>query len=193
MVRIVLNKPIYVGFSTLEISKWLMYDFHYNIMMKRYDDRLTLLYTDTVSLTNCTQSEDIFQEVSTHLDDFDTSEYPTDHLCYRATNAKTLGKFKAEVKGNIIKEFIGLRPKLYCMVAGSTDSADNIIKQAKGISKGFVKHQFTVDVYRRCLMNKERMYTLTTNFKNSFYDKRYLLPDRVNTLPSGNCDIPPRD
>ena len=44
-----LNKPIYVGFTFLELNKWLMYDFHYNFIKKHFDDEL--LFTDTDSLT----------------------------------------------------------------------------------------------------------------------------------------------
>ena len=44
-----LNKPIYVGFTFLELNKWLMYDFHHNLIKKHFDDEL--LFTDTDSLT----------------------------------------------------------------------------------------------------------------------------------------------
>ena len=44
-----LNKPIYVGFTVLELSKWLMYEFHYNFIKINFDAEL--LFTDTGSLT----------------------------------------------------------------------------------------------------------------------------------------------
>ena len=44
-----LNKPIYVGFTVLELSKWLMCHFHYNFIKKNFDPKL--LFTDTDSLT----------------------------------------------------------------------------------------------------------------------------------------------
>ena len=55
-----LNKPIYVGFTVLEIRKWLMYDFHYNFMIKHFDAEL--LFTDTDSLTYQIKSKDVYEE-----------------------------------------------------------------------------------------------------------------------------------
>jgi hypothetical protein len=47
--KVKLNKPIYIGFSVLEISKVLIFDFHYNVMMKRYGTSARLLFSDTDS------------------------------------------------------------------------------------------------------------------------------------------------
>ena len=61
-----LNKPIYVGFTVLELSKWLMYDFHYNFIKKNFDAEL--LFTDTDSLTYEIKSEDVYEEfLSTNI------------------------------------------------------------------------------------------------------------------------------
>ena len=50
-----LNKPIYVGFAVLELSKWLMHDFHYWFIKKHFD--VELLFTDTDRLTCEIKSE----------------------------------------------------------------------------------------------------------------------------------------
>ena len=52
-----LNKPIYVGFTVLELSKWLMYDFHYNFIKKHFDAEL--LFIDRDSFTYEIKLEDI--------------------------------------------------------------------------------------------------------------------------------------
>lgn len=41
------NKPIYIGFAVLDISKTLMYDYHYNVVKSHYKNAVTLMYTDT--------------------------------------------------------------------------------------------------------------------------------------------------
>ena len=58
---LVLNKPIYVGFTVLDLSKWLMYDFHYNFVKKNFSAEL--LFTDTDSLTYEIKSENFINNL----------------------------------------------------------------------------------------------------------------------------------
>ena len=61
-----LNKLIYVGFTVLELSRLLMYDFHYNFVKNHFDAEL--LFTDTDSLTYEIKSEDVYEEfLSTNI------------------------------------------------------------------------------------------------------------------------------
>ena len=61
--KIVLDKPNYVGFAILELSKWLMYDFHYNVMKKKYGDNLKLCYQDTDSLIYEIFTSDFYEDL----------------------------------------------------------------------------------------------------------------------------------
>ena len=57
---LMLNKPIYVGFTVLELSKWMMYDFHYNFIKKNFNAEL--LFTDTDSLTYEIKPENVYED-----------------------------------------------------------------------------------------------------------------------------------
>ena len=57
-----LNRPAYVGMCTLDLSKMLMYDFHYNYIKKKYDNRARLLFTHTDSLTYKIEAEDVYKD-----------------------------------------------------------------------------------------------------------------------------------
>ncbi|XP_035224366.1 uncharacterized protein LOC118197007 [Stegodyphus dumicola] len=103
---LVLNRPIYVGFSILDLSKTLMYQFHYGYIKKTYASKARLLFTDTDSLCYEIETDDIFQDMGNNLNLFDTSDYPENHPLYSLTNKKTIGKMKDELSGQIAQERI---------------------------------------------------------------------------------------
>ena len=108
---LMLNKPIYVGFTVLELSKWLMYDFHYNFIKKKFDTKL--LFTDIGSLTYEIKSENVYENFFKHKRLFDFSNYTKDSKLFNETNKKVFGKMKGEFGGVIVDEFVGLRSKIY--------------------------------------------------------------------------------
>ena len=57
---LILSKPIYIGSTLLDLSKWKMYGFHYNFIKKNFDAEL--LFTDTDSLTYEIKSKNIYEE-----------------------------------------------------------------------------------------------------------------------------------
>ena len=108
MVKPVLamNRPIQVGFAILDLSKYLMYDFHYNTWMKKFLNS-TLLFTDTDSLAYDVVGHDLYAGMGEIKDEFEFSEYPNDHFLQSFDNMKVVGKFKRRLR------FAGHRPKLY--------------------------------------------------------------------------------
>ena len=70
------NRPAYVGMCILDLSKTVMYDFHYNYIKKRYGYRTELLFTDTDSLTYEIKTDDVYKDFWNDKDIFDNSDYP---------------------------------------------------------------------------------------------------------------------
>ena len=110
---LILNKPIYVGFTVLELSKWLMYDFHYNFIKKNFNAEL--LFTDTDSLTYKMKSENVYEEFFKRKNLFDFSNYSKDSKFFNIINMKFIGKIKVEFGGVIATEFVRLKFKMYSM------------------------------------------------------------------------------
>ena len=115
------NKPIYVGQAILDLSKTLMFDFHYNYIRDKFGDKAELLFTDTDSLMYLIQTEDFYQDINKDIKrKFDTCDFPEKHPSGIKTgiNKKVIGKFEDEAAGKQITHFVGLRPKLYSFKQG---------------------------------------------------------------------------
>ena len=142
-VVLTLNKPIYVGFTVFELSKTLMYHWHYNYFKKKFD--CTLLFTDTDSLAyEIKSNEDIYEKIYEDKDLFDFSDYSKDSRFFDDTNKKVIGKMKDEMAGKVITEFAGLKSKIYSLI-----TADN---KGKSRAKG-VNIKLRHDEYKKTLFN----------------------------------------
>ena len=108
---LILNKPIYIGFIVLDLSKWKMYHFHYNFIKNNLNAEL--LFTDTNSLTYEIKSENGCEEFYNWKDLFDLSNYSKDLRFFHETNKKVIGKMKDDFGGVIVTEFVGLKSKMY--------------------------------------------------------------------------------
>ena len=146
--NLMLNKPIYVGFSVLDLSKLLMYEYHYEKMLTRYEN-IKLCFTDTDSLLYEIQTDNIYKDMQSTIDDYDFSDYPTDHFLYNNDHKKEIGKFKDELNSRPLLEYTGLRPKCYSLQFNGyvkdnsiqhTDLAEKQI--AKGTKESVKKHIF---------------------------------------------------
>ena len=196
-----LNRPAYVGMCILDLSKTLMYDFHYNYIKEKYGDKAKLLFTDTDSLTYEIEAEDVYQDFWNDKDKFDNSDYPEYSLYFNKVNKKVIGKFKDEAAGVPICEFIGLKSKMYSYMKDNHNGG----KTAKGIKKNVIKNNITHDNYRDTLSNSEQMhhkmktirsenhqlssYEINKVSLSCFDDKRYILEDGKTSLAYGHKNI----
>ena len=198
--KLVLNKPSYVGMAILELSKTLMYDFHYNYIKKKYLEA-QLLFTDTDSLCYHIRTEDIYSDFFGDRELFDNSDYPSDSKFYFSENKKVIGKFKDETAGVPIREFIGLKSKMYSI---SLDN-EKFSKKAKGVKKNVIRkgisHGDYIDVLSESKVMHHKMktirsdchqissYEITKISLSPFDDKRYILSDEISSYAYGHLNI----
>ena len=193
-----LNRPSYVGFCILEISKTLMYDFHYNFIKNKYGEKAKLLFTDTDSLCYEIETKDIYKDLWKDKDLFDNSAYPIDSPFFDKSNEKVIGKMKDEAAGQIISEFVGLRSKMYSYIKNNLKEA----RTAKGIKKNIIKKQLTHETYKDVLFNEKQLrhsmntirsknheigsYEINKISLSAFDDKRYILEDGITSYAYGH-------
>lgn len=100
-VKLLLNKPVYIGQTILDLSKLVIYGFHYNFMKNLYEDNIKLLFTDTDCLMYEIETPNLNEDIVKYNSMFDLSNYPVDHPLHDDANKKIVLKFKNETAGNL--------------------------------------------------------------------------------------------
>lgn len=200
-LEVIINKPIYIGLSILDISKVALYDFHYNFMKQKLGNLCKLLYTDTDSLIYDIKHDNIYKFMLENIEKFDTSNYPENDVRLPRKNKKIAGLMKDECNGEIITEFIGLKSKMYSIKI----EGGGLIKKAKGVKTSIVKNEITFNDYKLCLLESQVLYKEQYRIGSKFHklytikcnklalspsdDKRCLLTNSTDTLPWGHKDL----
>ena len=199
--KVTLDKPIFVGAAILDLSKIHMFKFHYGYVKKKWE-KVKVLYSDTDSLILEIETDDFFADTGEDVEKwFDTSKYPKDHFAAKngfpvGKNKKVLGMFKDEADGQIIRGFVGLRPKCYSVLM-----EEKQIKKAKGTKKNTVKGISHED-YVRVLQGEKFPPMKNISFRSHLHeifteqmwkvalsaedDKRIVMADGIQTLAIGH-------
>lgn len=194
--NILMNKPITIGMSILDISKWLMYDFYYNFMKPRYGHNVDLVYTDTDSFVLDVKTDCIFTDMKQDIHKLYTSDYPEKNIYgIPRVNKKVPGLFKDEMNSKIISSFVGLRSKMYSIKVGGVEK----VKKAKGAKKNVLKKKIFFEDYVECLMNNKTVTQTQRTFQTKLHkvftvaqtktalspidDKKIILENKIDTLP----------
>ena len=180
-IKVVMNKPVYLGQAILDLSKIIMYEFHYDYMIPKYGNRIKLCYMDTDSYVYDIKTEDFYKDIAEDVETrFDTSAYSNNRPLPIGKNKKVIGLMKDELGDEIMKEFISLRPKMYSYKVGKSEP-----KKCKGIKKCVVKKTITFDDYKRCLFEGRDIYKSQLLLRS---DKHEIKTLEVNKLALSSQD-----
>ena len=181
-IKTIFNKPIYLGACILETSKLYMYQFWYDHLKNKYNNKVELIYTDTDSFIIQVETDDIYKDMLENKNLYDFSNYPINHQNYNITNKKVLRKFKDELNSLIITEFIGLKPKMY-----SFDYIDNNIKINKCEYDEINKDDKKYDEYNKIVVNnnihkgiKKSVCLKHDEYKRSLYKEELIYKEFYN-------------
>ena len=186
-----LDKPRYIGFCVLELSKLIMYKFHYDYILPQFP-KTKLLFTDTDSFCyHIKTKQDVYEVIRGNSTWFDFSNYPPNHANFdNKINHLKPGVFKDETGSIPIQKFIGLRSKMYSV---QCTNEQNGKRTAKGILRSQQKRMNHDDYYNSLfqkettsfigtkIMQKEHaLYTAEIRKKGlcPYNDKKYIERDK---------------
>ena len=200
--EVTIRKPVYVGLCVLDLSKTLVYRFHYEYMQRTVGESSKLMYTDTDSLIYEVRGFEMYEAMKRDLHEFDTSDYAeANHPGMPGANKKVVGLMKDECNGNVMLEFVAIRSKMY----GVRIEDQKPIKKAKCVKFSVVKANIGFEDYVRCLREQHILKKEQRNIRSHLHvirtekeqkialsphdDKRHLVLGETDSLPCGHFSI----
>ena len=189
--KTVIDKPIYLGFTVLELSKLLLYEFYHNKLQPYWKQSIQLHYMDTDSfiLSFDTNHQELINFLQENKDEFDFSELDKSHELYNPINKKVIGKMKIETSPVLVLDtFTALRSKSYSFSYNNVQKA-----KQKGIQKAP-----KCEHYKNSLFNSEtssstnisirsNLHNLTVEKQNKLalnpFDDKRLYINPIQSLP----------
>ena len=175
-----------------------MYEFWYDYVKIKYEDKARLCYIDTDSFVVNIKTKDFYKDIAENVKErSDTSNYIYDRPLPIGVNKKVIGLMKDELGGDIITEFVALRPKAYSYI--TNDFIE--MKKAKGTKKCVVNKMLRFEDYKKCLFSNGKALKSQQRFKSENHgvyteninkialscddDKRIVTSDRITSYPYG--------
>ena len=184
--------------SILDISKALMYEFWYDYIQPKYQDRgklcymdsdkpkyqgrAKLCYMDTDSFVIHIKTEDFYENIANDVEEwFDTTNYDNNRPLPLRKNKKVIDLFINELGGKIMKEFVGLRAKTYAYLMDD----DTEHKKANGTEKCITKRILMFKDYKDCLFNDKIILQSQQRFKS---DHHNVYTEQINKIALSSND-----
>ena len=148
-------------------------------MVPKYGKKLNLCYMDTDSLIYNIETEDFCKDIADDVPArFDTSGYLLNRPLPIGLNKKVIGLMKDKLGGEIMEEFVTLRPKMYSYRTSEKES-----KKCKGIKKCVVRKTITFEDYKNCLFSGETSYRSQLMFRSL----KHKIPRRTHDIFGRGC------
>ena len=189
-VKVIMNKPVYLGQAILDLSKIIMYKFHYDYILSKYGDRTKLCYMDTDSYIYDIKTDDFYKDIAEDVEArFDTSAYSNNIADNRSLpirkNKKVIGLMKDELGGGIMKEFVALRAKMYSYIDDRSE-----LQKCKGIEKCVIEPEIKFKDYKRCLFEGINIYKSQLLFRSNKHEIRTLEVNKLTLNSEDDKRIP---